>query len=90
MDQYLKLNDGTILKDSRAMEGVTGLYVNIQDPDTNLIAAFGLLSDPDKTARIVYHYYKAELTFEGYTRIKSIQDEGGMITAMLKKEDTDE
>lgn len=90
MDQYLKLNDGTILPESRAMEGVNGLYVNIQDPETDLITAFRLLSDPEKTAQIVYHYYKAELTFEGYTRIKSIQDEGGMITAMLKKEDTDE
>lgn len=85
MDQYLKMNDGTILAESKAMEGVNGLYVNIQDPDTDLITAFGILSDPNKTKKIVYHYYKADLTFEGYTKIKSIQDEGAMITAMLLK-----
>ena len=86
MDEYLKLNDETVLKDSRAIESQYGLFVYINDPDYDIIKAFALLSDKAATQRITFYYYKAELVFDGYTKIVSIQSEGERIIAMLTKE----
>ena len=88
MDEYLKLNDGTVLKDSRAIESQYGLFIYINDPDYDIIKAFALLSDKAATQRITFHYYKAELVFEGYTGIASIAAEQTRIVATLIKEGT--
>lgn len=86
MDRYLQMNDGTILKDSYALESRYGLIVNILDESYNIIKAFSLLTDQEAVRKILYHYYKAELTFEGYTNIVSIQIDRDRITAILTKE----
>lgn len=85
MEEYLLLNDGTVFHDSRAYETGTGLYVYIGDKETNIVDAFSALSNPDATSKIKFVYHKAELIFEGYTEIKSIQDDGTRITAFLFK-----
>ena len=86
MDEYLKLNDETVLKDSRAIESQYGLFVYINDPDYDIIKAFALLSNKAATQRITFHYYKAEVVFEGYTEIASIAVEQTRIVATLIKE----
>ena len=86
MDRYLTLSDGTILKNSHALQDRTTLFVYIEDEDVDFVKAYGYLSDPEKVKSIVYHYYKAVLTFEGFTRLTSIADEGGRILAVLRKD----
>ena len=86
MDEYLKLNDETVLKNSRAIESQYGLFVYINDPDYDIIKAFALLSNKAATQRITFHYYKAEVVFEGYTEIASIAIEQTRIVATLIKE----
>ena len=86
MDQYLKMADGTILKNSYARESQYGLYVYILDAEYNMISAFSLLTNTEAVREITFHYYKAELVFEGYTKLVSIQSEGERIIAMLTKE----
>lgn len=85
MDEYLKLNDETVLKDSRAVESVNGLFLSIKDPDCGIVDVFNKLADPSKTKKITFHYYKVELVFDGYTQIVAIQDEGNLISVVLKK-----
>lgn len=86
MDQYLIMNNGVVLKDSRAIESQYGLFVYINDPDYDIVKAFSLLTDKLATNRIVFHYYKAELVFEGYTGIASIAVEQTRIVATLIKD----
>lgn len=87
MDQYLKMADGTILKNSYARESQYGLFVYILDAEyNNMISAFSLLTNTEAVREITYHYYKAELVFEGYIKLVSIQSEGERIIAMLTKE----
>lgn len=85
MDEYLKLNDETVLKDSRAVESVDGLFLSIKDSDYGIVDVFNKLADPSKTKKITFHYYKVELVFDWYTQIVAIQDEGSLISAVLKK-----
>lgn len=85
MDEYLKLNDDTILKNSKARESKDILFVYIED-GTTFNEAFNLLSNAENVKKIIYHYYKSELSFEGFTRLVSMQDDGNRIIAVLKKE----
>lgn len=89
MDRYLTLSDGTDLKNSHALQDRTTLFVYIEDEDVDFKKAFGYLSDPEKVSHIVYHYYKAELIFDGYTKLTSMTDEGGRVLAVLRKEVTE-
>lgn len=89
MDRYLKLNDETVLKNSHALKDRNTLLIYIEDEDVDFVGAFGLLSDPEKVSTIIYHYYKAELTFEGFTKLTSLTDEGYRILATLRKEGTE-
>lgn len=86
MDEYLKLKDETILADSKAYETGDSLYVLIKAPGMSIVEVFNLLADPEKTGSIVYHYYKAELVFDGYTDIESIAKEKTRVVATLVKE----
>lgn len=86
MEQYLKMADGSILKNSYARESQYGLYVYILDAEYNMVSAFSLLTNTEAVREITYHYYKAELVFDGYTKLVSIQSEGDRIIAMLTKE----
>jgi hypothetical protein len=90
MERYLKLNDGTILADSQAYDDGKGLNIIIGDKSLDILQTVLLLSNKENTQRIIYHYYKVELVFDGYTKLVSVRDEGTMITVTLKKEDSDE
>ena len=90
MDRFLKLNNGTILSDSQAYDDGKGLNIIIGDKSLDVLQTVLLLSKKENTQKIIYHYYKAELAFEGYTKLVSVRDEGTMITVTLKKEDSDE
>lgn len=85
MNESIILQDGTVYADSQAYEGPDGLYIIIKDV-TDIVDVFNSLANPEKSAKIVYKYYKAEpVIFEGYTKISSVVDYGSMITVMLKK-----
>lgn len=86
MDEYLKLNDGTILENSKARQSDDTLFVYIEDGKTDFVTAFGLLSNKGNVQKIIYHYHKAELIFEGFTRLISLQDDDKRIIAVLKRE----
>lgn len=90
MERYLKLNDGTILSDSQAYDDGKGLNIIIGDKSLDILQTVLLLSNKENTQKIIYHYYKVELVFDGYTKLVSVRDEGTMITATLKKEASDE
>ena len=85
MEQSLTFNDGTICKDSHAMERGNGLYLYFGG-GISMMDVILLLSDSNKTSRIQYTYWKVELVFEGYTKPVMIYDEGTAITAMLVKD----
>ena len=85
MEQSLTFNDGTICKDSHAMESGNGLYLYFGG-GISMMDVILLLSDSNKTSRIQYTYWKVELVFEGYIKPVMIHDEGTAITAMLVKD----
>ena len=85
MEQSLTFNDGTIYKDSHAMESGNGLYLYFGG-GISMMDVILLLSDSNKTSRIQYTYWKVELVFEGYIKPVMIHDEGTAITAMLVKD----
>ena len=85
MEQSLTFNDGTICKDSHAMESRNGLYLYFGG-GISMMDVIRILSDSNKTSRIQYNYWKVELVFDGYTKPVMIHDEGTAITAMLVKD----
>lgn len=85
MEQYLKTGDGVKLTDSYARESLGGLFVYIQDPEYDMIKALTILTNEKATQKITYHYHKIDLVFEGYTKLKSVQDDGHRIVAWLVK-----
>ena len=85
MEQSLTFNDGTICKDSHAMESGNGLYLYFYG-GISMMDVIRILSDSNKTSRIQYTYWKAELVFDGYTKPVMINDDGTAITAMLVKD----
>lgn len=78
--------DEVILENSEAgcADGVLWLYIR----DVPLVQAFGLVSDPAKTQSIRFQYGDMEDRFEGFTRPVGIIDNGDMIRAALRREDT--
>ena len=86
MNEYLKLGNELILKDSKARENHDTLFVYIEDKTIDFKKAYKLLSNQKNVEKITYHYYKADLIFEGFTKITSLQDDGYRIIAVLKKE----
>ena len=85
MPEKLTLNNGTELEDSSAI--LSGdLFVYIHDSDLQTV--FGLLIDPENTEQIIYTRNNGtEVTYEGYTKLKAVTDEGnGLITAVLRRE----
>lgn len=85
MEQSLTLNDGTVLKNSHAMESKSGLYFYLGDSDLTMQTALQLMCDPNKTEKITYTYGKVTLKFTGYTQIDSIRNEKVAITGILVK-----
>ena len=85
MPEKLTLNNGTELENSSAiLSGDLFLYVR----GKTLKAVFDLLIKPRNTEVIVYTMNNGtEITYEGYTKLRAVSDEGnGLITAVLVKE----
>ena len=86
MQEKLKLNDGSVINGGSAIlsDGTLFLYM----PGLTMKQAFDLLIDPVKTMRIEYTEVNGEkITYNGYTRLKSLTDEGSEISAVLKREE---
>ena len=85
MNEKLTLNDGTELENASAiLSGDLFLYIH----DSDLQTVFDLLIDPENTEQIIYTRNNGtEVTYEGYTKLKAVTDEGtGLITAVLRRE----
>ena len=83
MNEYLTFSNGTVIP-GKAREDVNVLFVYLEG--ISMANAQTLLSNPDNVKTIIYHYYKVDLTFEGYTRLAVINDDGYRIIAMLEKD----
>ena len=85
MEESLTMNDGMVLERSSAILS-WNLFVYLRE--VGFREAIEMLTDPEKTARIVYTRNSGEqAVFEGYTRLTAITDEGnGLVTAVLRKD----
>ena len=85
MPEKLTLNNGTELEDSSAILSVD-LFLYIRGKAMK--AVFDLLIKPRNTEVIVYTRNNGEsITYEGYTKLRAVSDEGnGLITAVLVRE----
>lgn len=56
--------------------------------ETDMRTVFNALIEPENTGEIIYKMINGtEVTYEGYTKLVSVRDEGnGLITAVLIKE----
>lgn len=86
MNEYLKLSNGTIFPNSKAYEDGTGLEVIIADDDIRKVR--DAFSVKDNAKQIIYHYYKVDLVFDGYTNLISTMRDGNRINVRLVKEVT--
>ena len=82
--QTLTLNngptiDGHILEDANK----TAIYVYLDN--FPLTDGFVLLSNPEKTRKIVANSYGHEYIYEGYTTLSAISDEYGNCNAVLRR-----
>ena len=83
--ETLTFNDGTVREYSNAHLSDGRLYIYIQDGST-LQDVFSLLIDPEKTVKIISNGPGKEKTYEGYTKLMTVNDEGNdLITAVLKQ-----
>ena len=85
MDEYLAFGNGETVQ-GKARQDFDTLFIYLEDETMNLYQSFSLLSVRENVQQIRYHYYKADLIFEGFTRITSLSDDGHRITAVLKKD----
>lgn len=84
MEEKLKLNDGTEFGNhSHALQSGDNLFVYISD-GSDIKTVFEAFIEPEKTKRIEYVYFGSVLTFDGFTKLVAVRDEGnGLITANL-------
>lgn len=84
MQEKLTLNDGTELA-GHVIEDGMNLFVYLDN--NTILAAFPILSDPEKTENIVAFRNGQTTEYTGYTHLKSISEEnGGRVSAVLLKE----
>jgi hypothetical protein len=83
MDEYLKFGNDEIIP-GKARESGNNLFVYLYD--TSMDDALALLTVPENMETVIYHYYKVELTFTGYTKLAVANNEGYRISAMLEKD----
>ena len=84
--ETLTLSDGTVLQNSNAYQDELRLYVYIRNGNS-IQEVFNMLIDPEKTAKIIMKANEIEKTFNGFTKLITVSDEGnGTITAVLKKQ----
>ena len=79
----LRLSDGTELEGASLIAQETALFLYM--PGITLKRAFNLLINPEATARITFVDGPVTNDYAGYTRLTSVTDEGGMVTATLRK-----
>lgn len=85
MDRMLKLNDGSILENSYAIEASGRLWIYVYG-ETGMVELFRLLSNPGKTQKITGNQYGAETVWTGYTDLFYIRSEDdGSFSAGLRK-----
>lgn len=82
--ETLTLNDGTVLENSNA---ILSDYLFLYFHGYGIQEIFNLLIDPEKSEKIIYTRINGEeVTFEGYTKLISVRDEGNdLITAVMRK-----
>lgn len=80
--ETLTLNDGTVLNDSSAIESDRSLFLYIYN--LTLEEVFPLLTDSEKTERIIYTQ-GTERIFLGYTKLIALRDEGNNLTTAVMR-----
>lgn len=85
MDQYLTLNDGTVIQDSFVLEDGNILRVYVYS-NMDFGVLFNLLNDPEKVEEIKCTRYGNEQTVTGYTELYCISKEpNGSYSAGIRK-----
>lgn len=79
----IRLSDGTILEGAYLIDGTVQLFLYI--PGGTMRDVFDLLMDPAATASMTFEDGPVESTYEGFTKLTAISDEGDMITAVMKE-----
>lgn len=83
MNECLTFSNGTVIP-GKARESGNNLFVYLYG--TSMENALALLTVPENVESIIYHYYKVDLTFVGYTTLVVTNNDGFRITAMLEKD----
>ena len=87
MEQKLILNDDSEILDSYAVQANGKLWVYVY-ADISFACLFSMLSDPEKTSRIVCEQFGVRNTYDGFTDLFCIRKEdGGWISAGLRYPD---
>lgn len=84
--ENLRLNDGTVLEDSSAIQSGGELFLYMRG--ISFADGFRAISEKGRTKKIVYTDNGGEKTeFAGFIRPVALRDEGdGLVTAALRKE----
>ena len=82
----VELADGTSLEGNAILNDIEDdLWVTL-DKEEGMARAFGLFSDAEKTKVIISHTsILSTTTYEGYTRMALIREDGGQIKIRMKK-----
>lgn len=84
MDEYLILNNGSIVPDAHCFDDGTNLFVYITG-ESDLMEMLMLFSVPENTQAIKASRYGEESTYTGYTELYSMSREYGNINLIMKK-----
>lgn len=83
--QQLELNDGTILENSYSAESMDNLFLYIRN-GMNMMQVFMLLTDPQKTERIVYRSGDKMVEHNGFLNMSGINTEfGGLVSVVMRR-----
>lgn len=78
---YLKMGTGQILPDCRAGAIESGLWLYFKNMTISEVAEIVL--NHDATNKIEFHYGKTHDSYEGYTKVKAINDHGDIIEVKM-------
>lgn len=85
MDEYLLMNNGTIVENAHCIVADRNLFVYITG-EADLIEMMKLFSVPDNTETIKEVRFGEEQTYSGYTYLYSMSREYGNINLVMIKE----
>lgn len=84
--QTVTLADGTVLNGYAGRSSLSGEIWVWLDEGTSMVTAFGLFSDPEKTATIRTDLTEdTSETYEGYTTMSLIREDEGKVTIRMRK-----